>query len=165
MLKSIIVKMNNIFCAFLSFYNHQFQFCNRLGRSMIILATFTDAFKSSGQSRKCIAYCVPCRTDRSFSFTDFCDGSMVTPNAAKCCNSIDRPGKWIPNGGRHCERRGRTISLVMETACRGTWQQSEKGGYIHKGRKRRETVEKGSREGILNKKKRERERIFLPSTL
>lgn len=29
-------------------------------------------------------------------------------------------GKWIPNGERQlCEQRGETISLVMETACRG----------------------------------------------
>lgn len=102
--------------------------------------------------------CTLSRTDRSFSFTSSRDGSMAAANAAECCNSIDRPRKWIPNGGRHCEQRGRTISLVMETACRGNRQRSEKGGYIHKGRKCRTKVEKGSREGISNKKRRGKEK-------
>lgn len=101
--------MNNIFCALLSFYNRPSTVILQQAWP-IILATFTDAFKLSGQSRKCIV-CrgyidIPCRTDRSFSSLGFRDGSMVAPNAAECCNSIDRPGKWIPNGGRHCERRG-----------------------------------------------------------
>jgi len=52
-------------------------------------------------------------------------------NAAECRNSIDRPrGKWIPNGEHQCEPRGPTISLVMETARRGS---DQKRGHIHKG--------------------------------
>lgn len=58
------------------------------------------------------------------------------------------------------ERRGRTISLVMETACRGNRQQPAKGRYIHKGGKGR--VERkgvgGRRRATSNERMRERER-------
>lgn len=153
--------MNNFLHAFTPLYNRPSTVILQQAWP-IIPATFTDAFKLSGQSRKCIA-CrgyvdVPCRADRSFSSSGFRDGSMVASNAAECCNSIDRPGKWIPNGGRHCERRGRTISLVMETACRRNRQQ-EKGRYIHKGRKRRTKAEREvGREYRIRKRESRREK-------
>lgn len=65
------------------------------------------------------------------------------------------PGKWIPNGGRHCERCGRTISLVMETACRGN-RAAAGERKIHSQRQKAPDIgrERGSKKGISNKKKR-----------
>lgn len=99
---------------------------------------------------------MPCRTDRSFSSSGLRDGQIVAPNAAERCNSIDRPreqgragGKWIPNGGRHCERRGKTISLVMETACRGNRQYN---------RGKEDTFTKAKRAGRVGGREREETR-------
>lgn len=100
--------------------------------------------------------------------TSFRDGSMAAPNVAIRLTGRGNGFLMVDVTG---EQRGRTISLVMETACRGNRHRPEKGRYIHKGRKRRTTAaEKGSREGISNKKRRReekerggRESSYLPS--
>jgi len=79
--------------------------------------------------------------------------ATVVPNAAECCNSIDRPRKWIPNGERHYERHSRTISLVMETACRGNRRKED---TFTKGQTGWTEVEKGKEketEGFRMKEK------------
>lgn len=87
--------------------------------------------------------------------SDYRDGSMVASNTAECCNSIDRPGKWIPNGRRHW----RTVRQNYQS-CNGngmSWKPAATGERkIHSQRRKGPGREK--RQGSGDRQIREREK-------
>lgn len=85
------------------------------------------------------------------------DGRGQTPRNV-AIRLTGRSGKWIPNGGRHCERRGRTISLVMETACRGNAAATGERKIHSQRREGRVGFQSGKVEGALNGSERDRKR-------